>query len=507
MSFIEFFDNMSEEPRLFIKSKKRYSTKLGASMTILTYILTFVYAVYSLIIFMDGAGVNIISYKKPLQNTYKVSFKDIPILFAVNFNNYDVNDLRFFERIFSFEVIYNYNYSLPLKTQSFSKSAFKNNSKYISQFHSYHDFFTTISFEEYDDLYLNITSDINEYSTLMIKIKTCENSTEKSNCLPQEYIDKYLNDNDKNILFSFITGENYIQPLNSTNPLGYNLFENVYKLEPKMSNFLSFYYKITDFETDEGILFKNIKKSIALQKDLLFTEKMINASVWNPILNPYILEFNIKLNNRELDYYSRTYPKLSSVAAGIQSISNLIFYLTSYISLIFSDHLLDIDLFNSTIKFNRCPDKFPDKNQNVSFSDITNKFTIEKNVLKTNNSTILKPLPISKRKKILNDSLRPTCLTFEKTRKLELIQCKDLYFKLLSVETISEWILEVDKLKRMLFQKDNLIAYENIDIYSSNTELFQYWIEDKKIFPNMDLKNINASEDCFSKILYQYYNK
>ncbi|MFM7557712.1 MAG: hypothetical protein ACKO46_03985, partial [Alphaproteobacteria bacterium] len=81
------------------------------------------------------------------------------------------------------------------------------------------------------------------------------------------------------------------------------------------------------------------------------------------------------------------------------------------------------------------------------------------------------------------------------------IKCENFYQKLLSIETIAEGILEIDKLKRILFQGERLGIYETIDLYSSNQDFFKYWIETERNYGLQDYEKFKNSEDYLTRIL------
>ncbi len=162
-------------------------------------------------------------------------------------------------------------------------------------------------------------------------------------------------------------------------------------------------------------------------------------------------------NTYEVDYYLRTYPKIQDVIAKIEGLSNWIFYVTTFISLTFSENLIGIDIFNSTIKLQKNQVKQNNFNYELSKNIIRSESSSKhKSALSITTVKLKNQIITPKRKKITFESYTPACLIRDRGKKKLLDQCEEFYSKLLSAETIVNSIVEVDKLKRNLFESKEL---------------------------------------------------
>ena len=106
-------------------------------------------------------------------------------------------------------------------------------------------------------------------------------------------------------------------------------------------------------------------------------------------------------------------------------------------------------------------------------------------------------------------SFIPTCLIKNENNKKIVEHCEEFYPKLLSAETIVNNVIEVDKLKKILFQDESQALYNEIELHSSNQKFFNYWLKEDEEGgqPKVDIMKLKNSGDYISQILVNRYDK
>ncbi len=216
MSFSNFFDRLSQEPKIFIGGKERYSTRLGAIMTIISYTLSFSLTLYQFINFAHGDGANVVSYgKSPDENLY-IDISNYPLLFRIR----DAQGAQVDSRILKVSIAnYGNNKNSFLDIEPYLKSNYLKDTGFALD-DSYQQLKQSNMFTPVRGKYnisLNLNAKEKTRNSIIMSIDICMNSTKTSNCFPRTYIDNYVAANNVFPLEYYI-GVNRPKPLNLTNP-------------------------------------------------------------------------------------------------------------------------------------------------------------------------------------------------------------------------------------------------------------------------------------------------
>jgi hypothetical protein len=247
-----------------------------------------------------------------------------------------------------------------------------------------------------------------KWRTINFKFYKCRNST-NSSCANQEEIEKQLESGYVDI---FMTDQT-IDPKNYKNPTkiyGKNVFDSI-----NGRQYMDFwiYLKRMEIQTDDGILFDNIKKKsvIAFEKATAMKYTLQSENFLQVILRISI--------NKDL-YDRRSYMKLQEAAGGIGGMVKLVFTIgkaLNYLSkmILYKNYMLqffNMDYFNSSkinkkIKFNRFSTNPPLFLPNKNILQIIPENKIElRDYIQINNSNIHLQFPnnssISKKESIPN---------------------------------------------------------------------------------------------------------
>jgi hypothetical protein len=80
---VELLDHLSEQPKLYSKGRNRYSTILGMSLTVLSYLTIGVFAMYFFYHFIMENSYNIIFYELAIKNIFNYNINSEPFTFSL----------------------------------------------------------------------------------------------------------------------------------------------------------------------------------------------------------------------------------------------------------------------------------------------------------------------------------------------------------------------------------------------------------------------------------------
>jgi len=226
-----------------------------------------------------------------------------------------------------------------------------------------------------------------EYSLIFVELFQCVNTTEKSNCKPQDVIDYYLNGTFLSLDYQDIA----IDHTNFKNPGVPSIGEFYTTVSKNYYKEIHIYYKKVVVESDRGWIFTNYKKREYTQYDK--SEDMIS---FKSSSDGNFLEFSIKFGDKITKYY-RTYTKAQTIISNIGGFLRFIEVVFRVICYIFVDnqiyqHIINKLFYignkqnntqNKLIKFQTNYINF--NNSKKNFSNIKSNLFKKKNTQKINN--------------------------------------------------------------------------------------------------------------------------
>lgn len=364
-------DIFAKRISLFYNAKEKIGSYFGL-------ILTFLYIISSISIFIFFL---VITYqRKDFQVSDSIIYsKDIPT-FKLNVSNsffciigvLNKNNSKYIdESIYKISAIY-YNQFKDLKGDFVNKKILDlpiercKKEKYKINFLNGIEFNNSYCIDDFD---INLIEErlYNNYSFIEIQIYQCINSTENSNCKPQEIIDETLEGGHISIQLKNIElkPDNYSYPIL---PSVYEFFSSISKYFYKN---IIFSYKITKVESYSGLFYE--KKIISEDIKLDGAKEDIYYASNN---NKIISKMNIRLSHG-IHIQKRIYKNLFDVlalTAGNMKVIYCLFYLISFIYNNFKfEKIIVNSLLNMDIKYEKkFPSRFFDKRNSTIFIDNSN---------------------------------------------------------------------------------------------------------------------------------------
>jgi hypothetical protein len=527
MAFIYFFDKLSAEPKLNIKGKERYVTNIGAVMTILSYSLILSLAIYLFVKFVQGQGVNVVFYTKTGVEKYSMDLNKSPFLFKLQDQNSKEVNPRMLNITIGLNVLNLTDMSLKkinLKKQKFSTKLYNDSFSLAflkkPEYKDYIPYYESFSVPVIENNNFSLIYDVYSISSsIVLTVNECQNSTSFNNCYPKADIKKYLEDN--RIKLTYMIPAHFLYIFDYKHPLDESLIDRNIELKGDFEYTYNDKYKIIFFDSDAGLFLEDVISRTGYKYDTEFSDKSV-ALIKND--NPDYLKIILEINNLETDYYLRTYPKLQSLIAEVEGISNWVFYVTTFISIFFSEKPMNLEIFNNTIKVKKM------KTQNVRQprNDITVQIfkelksdtsaTVSNNYKSYNLDSSRKDVNSNRapfRKKIkasYYEMIFPTC-AIKNLNKRDLLE-KAIKFndKVLSVEKIVENVLDTHKLKTFLLDKTKIDFYDNIEIFNRNEPFLKFWLkkkgsEDEKIDYVEIYGKLEQSDDYMNQKLLSFFKQ
>jgi hypothetical protein len=520
MAFIYLFDILSAKPKLNIKGKERYVTKIGAVMTILSFSLILSSAIYLFVKFVQGHGVNVVFYKKNDVEKYSMDLNKSPFLFKLEDQNSREVDPRMLNISIGLNVFNFTDMSMKqinLKKQKFSTKLY--NDSHSLAFLKKPEFLH-FSVPVIENNNFSLIHDVYSIlSLIVLTVNECQNSTSFNNCYPKSDIKKYLENN--KISLKYMMPVNFLYIFNDIYPLEESFIVRDFEVKRDLEYTYIDKYKIIFFDSDAGFFLEDLISRTGYKYDIEFSDKAVDL-IKND--NPNYLNIVLEINNIEADYYLRTYPKLPTFIAEVKGISNLVFYVTTFISIFSSEKPMNLEIFNNTIKVKKM------KTQNVrqAQNDITVRIfkelksdtsaTVSNNYKSNNLDSSRKDFNSNRapfRKKIkasYYEMIFPTCAIKNPNKRDLLGKALKFNDKVFSVEKIVENVLDSHKLKTFLLDKTKIDFYDNIDIFNRNEAFLKFWLmekesEDEKIDYVDIYGKLERSDDYINQKLLSFFKQ
>ena len=350
LSYLDF-DIYSKRISFFYKNKEKLGSTLG-------FILTILYAIASLIIFLNYIIKTIKREDVVLSDSiiYPTSIPSIDInndIFNLAFGLKNPINLKrfidesiYYPRVFYIEKLRE-NGEFEITTQKeLNVELCKFNNIETEYQHLFENINNSYCLKNYN-LTLSGGSKFNRISYIKINIYQCANTTENGHfCKPQNIIDKYLS----STYFSVLTKDIGINPVNFTYPT-VPVAQDIYSIVDKnILNELIMYFRITEIDTDTGLFTSNIKKETYLKysKELHYLHFIENEE---NISGKEIFTAEIRLED-DIYFHKRSYTKMSQVFSTIGGYMQVIYTSFTLVSLLTKKISIEQKLLNSLFNFN-----------------------------------------------------------------------------------------------------------------------------------------------------------
>ena len=350
LSYLDF-DIYSKRISFFYKNKEKLGSTLG-------FILTTLYAIASLIIFLNYIIKTIKREDVVLSDSiiYPTSIPSIDInndIFNLAFGLKNPINLKrfidesiYYPRVFYIEKLIE-NGEFEITTQKeLNVELCKFNNIETEYQHLFENINNSYCLKNYN-LTLSGGSKFNRISYIKINIYQCANTTENGHfCKPQNIIDKYLS----STYFSVLTKDIGINPVNFTYPT-VPVAQDIYSIVDKnILNELIMYFRITEIDTDTGLFTSNIKKETYLKysKELHYLHFIENEE---NISGKEIFTAEIRLED-DIYFHKRSYTKMSQVFSTIGGYMQVIYTSFTLVSLLTKKISIEQKLLNSLFNFN-----------------------------------------------------------------------------------------------------------------------------------------------------------
>ena len=345
------FDIYSKRISFFYKNKEKLGSTLG-------FILTILYAIASLILFLNYLIKTIKREDVILSDSivYPTSIPAIDInneIFNLAFGLENPTNLKrfidesiYYPRVFYIERIKENGEFETISQKELNLELCKYNNIESEFQYLFENINNSYCLKNYN-LTLRGGFKFNKISYIKINIYPCVNTSENNyHCKPQNIIDEYLS----STYFSVLTKDIGINPDNYTYPI-IPVAQNLYSIVDKniLSEFIM-YFRITEIDTDTGLFSNNIKKETYLKysKELHyfhFIENKENKA------EKEIFTAEIRLED-DIYFHKRTYTKMSQVFSTIGGYMQVIYTSFTLVSLLTKTISIEQKLLNSLFNFN-----------------------------------------------------------------------------------------------------------------------------------------------------------
>ena len=185
-----------------------------------------------------------------------------------------------------------------------------------------------------------------KFSYMRIEILPCKNTSGNYSCKPQQVIDSYLS----SAYFSMMIKDIGLNPLNYSTPI-IPILQNLYTtVDKSLKRDFLLYFGITEIQTDKGLFSTDVQIDSFLQlkeyKDTFVFMNETNYYKGRSIFNAQIrLDEYVKIQKR-------SYTKFSQILSVIGGYMQMIYTISSIISLLTKNINVEKKLLNSLFNFN-----------------------------------------------------------------------------------------------------------------------------------------------------------
>ena len=376
------FDIYSQEFPLLFKKEKKYTTTLGFIIGIISIIFFSSISILQLKIISSKQNYSLISNNLYSQKA-KVNLTNIPFFFAL----FSLNSI----------LSMNIDYIVKVKYLQSNFSEILEEEIKITKCNYYEllkNYPSIISFEKKTilDLFycLDTSKEIvifgntgnNEYSSLSFNFYKCLNSSDINTCT------KF--DNLNNTLLNTYLLLGYFKPninnYNYSNPIYYSFQLDYLQFTTSIIKQYNYYFSKIEFESDDGLLFNNIKNYNSFNLD--------SSSIEFSMPNNFILNNNSLFGmvnfvaNDSINNIKRIYLKLPDVIANIQGIINISYIIVNFILSFFTKKILQVDIVNTSLFDMNKKEIYIESKKSLKFQNSIKKKNNNDNKSSSNNKFI-----------------------------------------------------------------------------------------------------------------------
>jgi hypothetical protein len=346
MTWWELIDNMSSEPKLYLKGKSRYTTPFGGILTILAFISVIILAIYFFIMWFNGSQVNIVyaSIKKGLTKSEMI-LKDRPIMWNLH-SDAGMVDPSYFS-ITAYHISTKQDSSLTLlklETASCDRVKSLQIPEITEQvFFGMKDY--TCIRDTGGNLNLNITANNQDksISMLTLSLAKCVNSTSSNTiCKSNQEIDKYMEKYE--IAYNLVVPSFTLDHFNVKSPISISIREETYKTNSLLYVNRMTFMKSMIYLDDQGNVLEDKKTTLMYDKDSQRSKEEYLKPKTDG--SGTLLSHSLLILGEVEDNYRRSYPKLQNVIANIGGVVSLLFSIARILAGYISDQMLSLLMGN-----------------------------------------------------------------------------------------------------------------------------------------------------------------
>ena len=381
-SFITIVDLFGHIPSFLINKKLQYKTFFGGFLSILAIIVAIITAIFfSQELFLKKSPSVNFNTESNLNPDILHYFDNFEFIIGVQNESYTVtiDESLFYAKGFIFNTtvnetgVFNNVYEIDLQPCNL---ALRNSPNY-DNFKKYNlENFYCISKNQskinLNDIYLKEFWGNNGFQMLQIKFYECKNTTESQKCATEERLHNVLTNTGLSI---YIT-DNYVRTNNYKEPFQRGVHEIFSQVSINYIVSITQYYRHTQVESDNGIMFTTSSKINGFKKDELSKDINYNRT------SPNFITYTLQLNNI-IEKYQRKYYKIQDLAAQVGGVYNVIMVICLYIMKLYEENYYFEYLINKYFEV-----KIYKKNNNISNKDNNNINNNETKNIKNKNKTL-----------------------------------------------------------------------------------------------------------------------
>ena len=394
-TFITVIDLFGHSPTFIINNSIHHKTFFGGILSILAIIVAIITAIFfSQELFLKKSPSVNFNTESNLNPDILHYFDNFEFIIGVQNESYTVtiDESLFYAKGFLFNTtinesgIFNNVYEIDLQPCNL---ALRNSPNYdIFKKYNLENFYCISKNQSkinLNDIYLKEFWGNNGFQMLQIKFYECKNTTESQKCATEERLHNVLTNTGLSI---YIT-DNYVRTNNYKEPFQRAVHEIFSQVSINYIVSITQYYRHTQVESDNGIMFTTSSKINEFKKDEFSKDINYNRT------SPNFITYTLQLNNI-IEKYQRKYYKIQDLAAQVGGVYNVIMVICLYIVKLYEENYYFEFLINKYFEV-----KLYKKNNNISNKDINN---IYNNETQKNSKNKIKTLKLSDSVKEKRDS-------------------------------------------------------------------------------------------------------
>ena len=394
-TFIIFIDLFGHSPTFIINNNLQYKTFFGGILSILAIIIAVITTIFfSQELFLKKSPSVNLNTESNLNPDILHYFDNFEFIIGVQNESYTVtiDESLFYAKGFLFNTtinetgIFNNVYEIDLQPCNL---ALRNSPNYdIFKKYNLENFYCISKNQSkinLNDIYLKEFWGNNGFQMLQIKFYECKNTTESQKCATEERLHNVLTNTGLSI---YIT-DNYVRTNNYKEPFQRAVHEIFSQVSINYIVSITQYYRHTQVESDNGIIFTTSSKINGFKKDEFSKDINYNRT------SPNFITYTLQLNNI-IEKYQRKYYKIQDLAAQVGGVYNIIMVICLFIMKLYEENYYFEFLINKYFEV-----KLYKKNNNISNKDINN---IYNNETQKNSKNKIKTLKLSDSVKEKRDS-------------------------------------------------------------------------------------------------------